>query len=138
MKLMAFCILIGFTLYGSTHSLSNDQQTDPLKESKVRGREIYNDFCVSCHLPNGKGIERIYPPLAKSDFLQKERIASIKAIKFGLTGRIVVNSKIYNSSMMPLGLNDDEIADVMNYITNAWGNKNDKMITKLEVSKIKK
>ena len=138
MKLMAFCILIGFTLYGSTHSLPNDQQTDPLKESKVRGREIYNDFCVSCHLPNGKGIERIYPPLAKSDFLQKERIASIKAIKFGLTGRIVVNSKIYNSSMMPLGLNDNEITDVMNYITNAWGNKNDKMITKLEVSKIKK
>ena len=40
--------------------------------------------------------------------------------------------------MASLGLDDDEIADVMNYITNSWGNKNDKMITKAEVSKIKK
>jgi hypothetical protein len=38
--------------------------------------------------------------------------------------------------MSPLGLEDDEIADVMNYITNSWGNANDKLITESEVSKI--
>ena len=40
--------------------------------------------------------------------------------------------------MVAMGLSDDEVADVMNYITNSWGNKNDKIITEEEVSKIKK
>lgn len=138
MKLIACCFLICCSLYSIIPTQPNYTQTDPLKESIVRGREIYNDFCMSCHLPSGKGVEKVYPPLAKSDFLQKERIASIKAIKFGLTGRMVVNDKVYNGTMMALGLSDDEVADVMNYITNAWGNKNDNMITEEEVSKIKK
>ena len=47
-------------------------------------------------------------------------------------------TKTYNGNMAALGLSDDEVADVMNYITNSWGNKNDKMITEEEVSEIKK
>ena len=119
-------------------SLSAASQNSSLKESMERGSEIYTDFCVSCHLPNGEGAGRVYPPLAKSDYLIKNREASIRAIKFGLSGDIVVNGKKYNSAMTPLGLSDDEIADVMNYINNSWGNKNDKMVTVAEVSKIKK
>ncbi|MCL5129902.1 MULTISPECIES: cytochrome c [unclassified Algibacter] len=138
MKITVLCLLFCYSLYQITPDKTTYIKTDPLKESIVRGREIYNDFCVSCHLPNGKGVEKVYPPLAKSDFLLKETIESIKAIKFGKTGRMVVNGKIYNGSMMPLGLSDDEVADVMNYITNAWGNKNDKIITEDDVAKIKK
>ena len=138
MKITVLCLLFCYSLYQITPDKTTYIKTDPLKESIVRGREIYNDFCVSCHLPNGKGVEKVYPPLAKSDFLLKEKIESIKAIKFGKTGRMVVNGKIYNGSMMPLGLSDDEVADVMNYITNAWGNKNDKIITEDDVAKIKK
>ncbi len=117
---------------------NNSLQTDPLKESIQRGHEIYTDFCVSCHLTNGKGVERVYPPLANSDYLKKNRVASIRGIKYGQKGAIVVNGKTYNGYMAPLGLSDDEVADVMNYITNSWGNKNDKIITEEEVSKIKK
>ena len=117
---------------------NNKLQTDPLKESILRGQEIYTDFCVSCHLPNGKGVENVYPPLAHSDYLIKNREASIKGIKYGQKGDIVVNGKTYTGSMAPMGLSDDEVADVMNYITNSWGNKNDKIVTEEEVSKIKK
>jgi mono/diheme cytochrome c family protein len=138
MKIFTFCLLICCFFYSSTSFKSNYTQTEPLKESIARGREIYRDFCISCHLPNGKGANRVYPPLAKSDFLLNEKVASIKAIKFGKTGKMVVNGVTYNGSMMPSGLDDDEIADVMNYIRNAWGNKNDIIVTKTEVSKIKK
>ena len=41
----------------------------PIQESLIDGQEIYNDFCAQCHLEDGKGVEGIYPPLAKSDFL---------------------------------------------------------------------
>ena len=65
-----------------------------------------------------------------------KRSESIKAIKYGQSGEIVVNGKTYNMPMTPMGLSDDEIADVMNYITNTWGNENLKPITPEEVSKI--
>lgn len=116
----------------------NYEQTDLLKESIKRGSDIYTDFCINCHLPDGEGVENVYPPLAKSDYLMNNRLKSIRGIKYGQDGEIVVNGKTYNGYMAPLGLSDAEVADVMNYITNSWGNKNDKIVTEEEVSNIKK
>nr|WP_298902230.1 cytochrome c [uncultured Psychroserpens sp.] len=101
-----------------------------------RGKEIYSDFCISCHLPNGKGVLKAFPPLAKSDYLMTNREESIKSIKYGQSGEITVNGVKYNGVMTPLGLEDKEVADVMNYITNSWGNTNNKLITEKEVSEI--
>lgn len=114
----------------------NIQQHPELIKSIAQGKEIYNDFCVSCHLPNGKGVPKTYPPLANSDYLIDNREESIKAIKYGQSGAITVNGQIYNGTMAPLGLENQEIADVMNYITNSWGNSNNTLITEQEVSKI--
>ena len=111
-------------------------QTPELKESMARGAAIYDDFCMSCHLPNGKGVPDVYPPLADSDYLMKKRQESIKAVKYGLSGEITVNGVKYNSAMAALGLYDEEVADVMNYILNSWGNADGKMVTVDEVSKI--
>lgn len=122
----------------STNS-SEEKKTvqDPvLKESMARGKVVYTNFCITCHLPNGKGIAKVFPPLAQSDYLMNKRTVSIKTIKYGQAGEIIVNGQKYNNVMSPLGLEDDEIADVMNYITNSWGNSNDKLITEREVSKI--
>lgn len=112
------------------------QQNSELAESMKRGQDIYTDFCVTCHLPNGKGVPNAFPPLAQSDYLMNKRKESIHAIKFGQSGEITVNGKIYNNVMAPLGLENREIADVMNYITNSWGNTNNTLITEQEVSKI--
>jgi mono/diheme cytochrome c family protein len=111
-------------------------QDSTLEASMKRGEEIYSDFCVTCHLPNGEGVENTYPPLAKSDWLKANREASIRGVKYGQRGEMVVNGKTYDNTMMPLGLDDEEIADVMNYINNSWGNKNEKMVTVEEVSAI--
>ncbi|WP_084203384.1 c-type cytochrome [Psychroserpens damuponensis] len=113
-----------------------NQQSSALKESIIRGKSIYDDFCVSCHLPNGKGVPKAFPPLANSDYLKNNRAKSLKAIKYGQSGEITVNGQKYNGVMSPLGLENNEIADVMNYITNSWGNSNDKLTTVDEVSKI--
>ncbi|WP_194766009.1 c-type cytochrome [Tamlana sp. I1] len=115
----------------------NIKNQDPLQKSIERGEEIYADFCVSCHLPNGEGVKNVYPPLAQSDYLMTQRAKSIHAIKFGLDDEIVVNGITYNGNMAAMGLSDDEVADVMNYITNQWGNTNSKIITEAEVSNIK-
>tara|TARA_R100000789_G_C2941947_1_gene132347 strand:- start:112 stop:540 length:429 start_codon:yes stop_codon:yes gene_type:complete len=114
------------------------KQDKALQESIKRGKEVYTDMCVTCHLPNGEGVPKVYPPLAKSDYLMEKREASIRAIKYGIRGKIVVNDVQYRGIMANLGLYEDEVADVMNYITNSWGNENLKMITEEEVKKISK
>ena len=114
-------------------------QKDSLSISIENGRILYDDFCIRCHLPNGKGQIGIIPPLAKSDFLYEHMEESIKALKFGgIDGEIIVNGVKYNSRMEKMGLYNGEIADVMNYILNSWGNKSDLMITEEYVDKLKK
>ncbi|PKP39893.1 MAG: cytochrome C [Bacteroidetes bacterium HGW-Bacteroidetes-13] len=101
-----------------------------------RGKEIYSDICFTCHMPDGKGDGVIYPPLAGSDFLLNNRIGSIKAVKYGVSGKITVNGKTYYNYMENPGLTTKEVADVMNYILNSWGNTSDKMVTPEEVESV--
>ncbi|MBP6693749.1 MAG: cytochrome c [Saprospiraceae bacterium] len=115
-----------------------NQQNPELTESIQRGEGIYEDFCITCHRANGKGFGKMYPPLAGSDFLLNKREESIRAVKYGLSGEITVNDKTYNKKMEPLGLSDKEVADVMNFILNSWGNTSEKMVTVEEVEKIVK
>ena len=110
---------------------------DPELEASIeRGSEIYTDFCVTCHNGNGEGVAYTYPPLAMSDFLMDNREKSIRGIKYGQRGELVVNGVTYNNVMDPLGLEDDEIADVMNFILNSWGNSSEDMVTEKEVTLI--
>lgn len=111
---------------------------DPKKESIKRGEKIYENNCLQCHLPNGKGTPGAIPPLANSDWLSDKITASIHAVKFGLKGKIVVNGENYKGFMPKQRLPNNEIADVMNYIMNTWGNSSEKMITPKEVEIIEK
>ena len=114
-------------------------QNDSLSISIKKGKSLYEDFCVRCHMPNGKGQKGIIPPLAKSDFLFKPMEESIKALKYGgIDGEIIVNGIKYNSRMEKMGLYDDEIADIMNYTLNSWGNKYEKRIREKDVKNLKK
>jgi mono/diheme cytochrome c family protein len=114
------------------------QQEKPLKQSILDGEEIYQDFCLQCHLDNGKGVENAFPPLAESDYLQNNIEASIRGIKYGLRGEITVNGNTYNGVMVNQGLDEEEVADVMNYIQNSWGNKAENQITVAQVLEVQK
>ena len=114
------------------------QKEKSFEESISDGKLIYEDFCIQCHLFNGEGIEKIYPPLNNSDYLLKNLDKSIYSIKYGLTGEIIVNGIKYNGVMASQGLEDDEIADVMNYITNSWDNSLNVQITTKRVNELKK
>ncbi len=113
-------------------------QDTELSKSMARGKDVYNDFCIVCHKPNGEGTEKIFPPLAKSDFLSKYREESIRTVRFGQKGKIKVNGIEYNGNMPLPGLTDEEIVDVMNYVLNSWGNKSEKTVTINEVNSISK
>ena len=111
-------------------------QKKPLEQSIADGKEIYNDFCVQCHLDNGEGVSGVFPPLAKSDYLLNNVEMSIRGLKYGLSGTIVVNGEEYDGVMQNQGLDNLEIADVMNFILNNWGNESKEIITENQVANI--
>lgn len=111
-------------------------QDDELAKSMARGKIIYEERCITCHMENGQGIPSVFPPLAGSDYLLQKREASIHAVKFGQEGEITVNGVTYNNFMTPQGLTDTEVADVMNYILNSWGNAGP-IVTAEEVAAVK-
>jgi hypothetical protein len=76
--------------------------------------------------------------LKNSDYLFENINRSIAGIKYGLKGEITVNDEVYDGIMVTQGLDDEEIADVMNYILNSWGSKTNEIITKERVAKILK
>ena len=116
----------------STSSLAQQSSGD----SYMRGQMLYVDFCVRCHLPDGTGETGLIPPLANADFLQDIQ-ATVQSIKYGIHGPITVNGVIYNNTMAPMGLENDEIADVTNYILNSWGDTADMIVTEAYVRRIK-
>ncbi len=74
-------------------------------------------------MENGEGTEGVNPPLAKTTYL-KDTKKNIGIILNGQTGEVTVSGKKYNAIMNPLNfLDDKQVADVMNYIRNSWGNK---------------
>jgi len=89
----------------------------------ARGKQVFLQTCFVCHQTEGQGIPGQIPPLAKSDYLMSDKQRSIRAVLQGLTGEVEVNGKKYNGIMTPLNtLSDTEIANVLTYVRNSFGN----------------
>ena len=123
----SFGVMLATTVVaGTSLLLSAFTPAAPDKAIMTRGEKVYKGYCMTCHQANGNGMGTIYPPLAKSDYLtQKSKSDVIRAVVFGLSGKIKVNGKNYNGVMTPMPGNytNDDIAAVMTYIYNSWGNK---------------
>ena len=125
---LCFCLIV----------FSNLRVQKSKSESIKNGAELYRDFCYRCHGFNGEGQPDLIPPLKSSDYLLNNIDLSIAGLKYGLKGEIIVNGKSYNSYMAYQGLENDEIADIMNYILNEWGNNSEEFITSVRVDNVEK
>ncbi len=89
----------------------------------AEGEVLYQQHCANCHQADGSGLGRLYPPLAKSDFINKDPQAVLCLIKYGIEGEMVVNGVTYNKPMPGIpSLTELEIAEIVTYINNSWGN----------------
>ena len=94
------------------------------KDDQIKaGQQLFAGTCSVCHQANGEGLSGVFPPLAKSDYLAKDLKRAINTVLHGLSGKVTVNGKEYNSVMPPMNqLNDDAIANILTYVLNTWGN----------------
>jgi nitrite reductase (NO-forming) len=109
------------------------------KEIQIeKGRGVYMQTCFVCHQMNGEGVPAQIPPLAKSDYFAKmSNEEAIHTVIAGRTGEVIVNGKKYNGTMTPLNyLSDDQIANVLTYVRNSFGNEGG-AISMAEVKKVR-
>tara|TARA_Y100000022_G_C13235209_1_gene369471 strand:+ start:381 stop:1508 length:1128 start_codon:yes stop_codon:yes gene_type:complete len=116
-----------------TTAIVSSSVPDWLQQQMDAGKEVYmkaaagGGMCFTCHQPNGEGMAGQFPPLAGSDWVLGDKERLIKISMYGLMGEIEVNGVKYNNVMAPPGippgsLTDDQIANVLTYIRNDWGN----------------
>ena len=107
-----------------------------LADKIASGKQLYTNTCFACHQANGEGIANAFPPLANSDYLNADVNRAIDIVLNGKTGEITVNGEKYNSIMTKQTLTNDEVADVLTYVYNSWGN-NKTNVTSSQVAQIK-
>src|SRR2546423_13817339 len=124
MKLVSgFIVLIGTIVILLTSFTIQKGKDFDLKASMARGKDLYATYCMNCHKEQGEGIEKLYPPLAKSDYMMADTKRSILQILKGANGEITVNGKAYSIAMNGIELTDEQTSDILNYVRNSWGNK---------------
>ena len=108
-----------------------------LKSSIERGKQIYNTYCLSCHQADGKGVQRLNPPLVNTEFVSGDKKRLIGIVLNGLDGEIEIDGETYNNVMASHDyLNDEQIADVLTYVRNSFGNKYS-LVTPAEVKTVR-
>ncbi len=117
---------VGETTEGTTFTSLEGAE----KERFTKGEEIYNreGFCVTCHQPDGLGLSASqFPPLAASPWVTGSEERLIKLTLHGMMGPLELLGKTYPGQvpMTPFGgmLNDEEIAAVLTFVRNAFGNE---------------
>jgi mono/diheme cytochrome c family protein len=125
MKYLLFLIAAALPcIYSVTSPEFSGPWQDELAKSVERGKEVYNAQCMSCHQPNGEGLSGVYPPLAGSDHLTKDQDKSISIVLKGQNEEITVKGTKYSVPMAAMNsLTDQQVADVLNYMGNSWGNR---------------
>lgn len=119
--------LFAVALASATPFLS--AQDAPPADVMTKGQQVYMMVCFACHQPTGLGLPNMFPPLAGSDWAsapKPDRL--IRMVLHGVTGHITLNGKPFTTPapiMPPQGaaLNDDQIASVLTYVRNSFGNK---------------
>lgn len=94
-----------------------------LADQVKAGEALFAGTCSVCHQANGAGLPGVFPPIARSDYLNADVKRAIGVVLNGLNGKVTVNGTEYNSVMPPMTqLNDDEVANILSYVINSWGN----------------
>lgn len=94
------------------------------KAQMDRGKKVFETYCLTCHQEDGTGVPKLNPPLIKTSYVTGDKKKIITWVLSGTTEKIEIDGEYYSNNMPPQNyLKDQEIADVLTYIRNSFGNK---------------
>jgi mono/diheme cytochrome c family protein len=92
--------------------------------SVARGKIVYTSVCLPCHMADGGGVQNMNPPLVKTSYVLGDKTTLIKIVLNGFNEDVEINGQRYSNSMSSHDdLKDQQIADVLTYVRNSFGNK---------------
>ena len=112
----------GLVLFFITIAMISKAQS--LKISMDRGQKVYEKVCLSCHMADGGGVPHLNPPLSQTSYVLGDKSKIIYIVLTGMTDRIPIDDEFYSNNMAShKDLSDQQIADVLTYVRNNFGNK---------------
>jgi mono/diheme cytochrome c family protein len=115
-------ILIMFMTVLLVAACQNEESLE-FKRYYSSGALVYQQHCQNCHGANGEGLSALIPPLSDSTYLRKNSHALPCYIKNGLKSQVIIKGKTFEEAMPANDLSPVEIAQVLTYISNSFGNK---------------
>ena len=92
--------------------------------SLAGGKKVYMQYCLPCHQADGAGVQRMNPPLIKTDYVLGDKKRLINIVLKGFNEDVEINGQYYSNTMPAHDfLKDNEIANVLTYVRNNFGNK---------------
>jgi mono/diheme cytochrome c family protein len=104
-----------------------------LQASIERGKIVYTAQCLTCHMVDGGGVQNMNPPLIKTKWVLGDKSQLIQIVLNGMNTEVIIDDMKYHNVMAShKDLSDLQIADVLTYVRNSFGNKA-KAVTEAEV-----
>jgi mono/diheme cytochrome c family protein len=111
----------------ATHAQVKRKQTPRSAVSGIsvtNGKIVYTSVCLPCHMADGGGVQNMNPPLVKTSYVLGDKATLIKIVLNGFNEDVEINGQRYSNSMSSHDdLKDQQIADVLTYVRNSFGNK---------------
>jgi mono/diheme cytochrome c family protein len=124
----------------------NNASSNVLANKYPKGVAVYKSICQTCHGPDGNGLQGLAPPLNNSEWVTGDKDGLAAILIYGLSGPVQVKDKLYKApeimdEMPGIGNNkeisDEDIAEVMSFIRNAWNNRASEASTK-DIDKVRR
>jgi mono/diheme cytochrome c family protein len=103
----------------------------------AEGAKVYKQYCMACHQADAGGVPHLNPPLIKTPFILGDKKRLIQIVVNGKNDAVEIDGDVYTNPMpAQVLLTDQQIADVLSYVRNNFGNKAS-MVTLSEVKQVK-
>lgn len=118
--LIAFC----GTVQAQVKKTTGIKIAAPSAAAMARGKELFTSICLACHQADGSGVPQLNPPLTPNEWVAGPKPRIIKLVLNGSQGKVDIDGDTFNNAMPAQGyLSDQQIADVLTYVRNSFGNK---------------
>ena len=108
-----------------------------LQTSIIRGKAVYGTYCLTCHQDDGSGVPNMNPPIVKTSWVLGSKTVLIKQILKGSANTVEIDGeKFHNTMPAQAQLTDQQIADVLTFVRNSFGNKAS-IVTPAEVKAVR-
>lgn len=119
-----FSFVMAIVFFSIAITAFTPSQINDVKASVKRGEKVYTKVCLPCHMADGGGVPNMNPPLIQTSYVLGDKTKLIRIVLYGMNERVPIDGDYYSNNMAPHNdLTNQQIADVLTYVRNSFGNK---------------